>query len=112
VTLFDITHGERAGWQRQAATELAAILDAHPDLPVIAWTIGPAGATVVGRVHGLVCAGRVRDVFQMWRSALAFAEHNETASADGTAFLRASVTRNRVLLVLTATVFDDAGAPR
>jgi hypothetical protein len=106
VTLFEITQGQRAGWQRRAAAELAAILDAHRDLPAIAWTVGPAGATVVGCVHGLAGAGRVRDMFHTWRSALAFVEHGETVSVAGTAFLRASVTRNCVLLVLTATVFD------
>jgi hypothetical protein len=35
VTLFAITQAGRAGWQQQAARELAAILDVHRDLPII-----------------------------------------------------------------------------
>src|SRR5712691_4691026 len=34
------------------ATELAAILDAHQDLPVIAWPVGPAGPVLAGQVSG------------------------------------------------------------
>jgi hypothetical protein len=52
VTPFEITHGQRAGWQRRAAGELAAILDAHRDLPIIAWTLASAGSSVVGHVTG------------------------------------------------------------
>ena len=69
-----ITQADRARWQRQAAAELAAILDAHPGLPAIAWTVGPAGCVLAGRVNGLAPAGRVRDVFMpggrrwRWRS--------------------------------------------
>jgi hypothetical protein len=40
-----VIQADRARWQRQAAAaELAAILDAHPGLPAIAWTVGPAGS--------------------------------------------------------------------
>jgi hypothetical protein len=46
---FVITQAERARWQRQAAAELAAILDRHGDLPCIAWTVGPAGECWPGR---------------------------------------------------------------
>jgi hypothetical protein len=112
VTLSGITQTDRSGWQRRAAGELVRILDAHGDLPVIAWTVGPAGSTLVGQIHGLTSAGRARDLFRTWRSALAFVEHRETVGEDGTTFLRASVTRNHVLLVLTATAFDDVEAQR
>ena len=47
-----IGQAERAAWQR-AAAELAAILDAHDDLPLITWTVGPAGSVLARRVSGL-----------------------------------------------------------
>lgn len=43
MSLFEITWQERAWWQRRAAGELGSILDRHPDLPVIAWTVGRPG---------------------------------------------------------------------
>ncbi len=49
------TPAQRTG-ERRAAAELVAILTAHPDLPVIAWTVGPAGATLTGQVNGLAPA--------------------------------------------------------
>jgi hypothetical protein len=107
VTLFDITPGERAGWQRRAARELTAILDAHRDLPVIAWTVAPAGATLVGHVNGLDSAGKVREVFDIWRVALALPEHTETTSGLGAVYLRAVVERNQVRVGVTATVWDE-----
>jgi hypothetical protein len=39
-----VTQADRWGWQRKAVRGLADILDAHPDLPQIVWTIGPTGA--------------------------------------------------------------------
>ena len=65
-----IGQAERAAWQRRAAAELAAILDAHDDLPLITWTVGPAGSVLVGRVSGLGPAARVREVFTAWRKGL------------------------------------------
>jgi hypothetical protein len=61
-----ITQADRAGWQRRAAAELARILESHPDLPCITWTVGPAGSVVVGRVSGLAPACQVRQVFRAW----------------------------------------------
>ena len=55
-----ITQADRDRWQRQAARELAAILDAHPGLPLIAWTVGPSGGSLSGRViAGAGSPGRV-----------------------------------------------------
>ena len=45
-----ITQADRSRWQRRAAAELAAILDAHPDLPVIAWTVTASGGALSGQV--------------------------------------------------------------
>lgn len=107
MTLFPITQAERAGWQRRAAAELAAILHAHPDLPLIAWTVGPAGATLTGQIPGLAPAAQVRAGFEAWRAALVIGEHTETPSRSGVAHLRAATRHNRVRIGLAATVFDD-----
>ena len=106
-TMFPITQGEQASWQRRAAAVLAALLDTHRDLPAIAWTVGPAGAMLSGRVAGLGPAATVRAVFHDWRSALCLVEHSETVGGPGTCHLWAAASRDRVQLALTATVFDD-----
>lgn len=107
MTSFEITQGERAAWQRRAAAELAAILDAHRDLPLIAWTVGSAGANLVGHVNGLAPADTVRDVFDTWRVALTLDGPGERTSGGGTSHLYAVADRNRVRVGLTATVIDD-----
>ena len=104
MSLFEITQAERAGWQYRAARELAAILDAHRDLPVIGWSIGSAGAVVVGQVPGLAPRAQVRHVFDLWRAALMLTEHSECTFASGTTYLRAQDSRGRVRVTLTATV--------
>jgi hypothetical protein len=43
MTDFEVAQSEHAGWQRHAARQLTAILDAHSELPVIAWTVVSAG---------------------------------------------------------------------
>jgi hypothetical protein len=106
---LEITQAGRARWQRQAAGELARILDAHPQLPPIAWTVGPAGCVLAGRVSGLAPAGQVRDVFDAWRAALALAEDREQASGGGTVFLHAAARRDGVKVRLIATVFNELG---
>lgn len=100
---------EQARWQRRAAAELAAILAAHPDLPCIGWTVGPAAAVVVGQVSGLAPACRVRLVFTAWRLALGLDEHREHRGSSGTAWLHAAARRREVTVRLTATVFEDEG---
>jgi hypothetical protein len=109
VTGSPITHAEQAGWQRRAASVLAAILDAHRGLPVIAWTVAPAGSALLGQVNSLASADEVRHRFHAWRAALGLSEHSETACAGQTARLRAWGYRNRVRVVLVASVFDDGG---
>jgi hypothetical protein len=106
VTLFEITHGERAAWQRLAGNELAAILRTHRDLPIIAWTVGSAGATLVGQVNALAPAAEVRAAFEAWRAALMLPERVEVSS-PGSVYLRAMADRNRVHVGLTAAVLDD-----
>jgi hypothetical protein len=102
---LEIIQADRSRWQRQAAGELARILDAHPGLPAIAWTVGPAGCVLAGRVNGLAPAGQVRDVFDAWRAALALGEHREDQLGGGTTWLHAAARRHQVRVRLTATVF-------
>jgi hypothetical protein len=102
-----ISQGERALWQRRAAAELAAILGAHQDLPVIAWTVGPAGAVLAGRVSGLAPAARVREVFGAWRLALALEDYREYRSGAGIVWLCAASRRHQVKVRLTANVFES-----
>lgn len=109
MTAAGISQGERAGWQRRAAAELGRILAAHPDLPCISWTVGPAGSAVVGQVSGLAPPGQVRQVFQAWRLALELEECREQGMSGGTARLHAAARRPGARVRLTATVFpgDD-----
>jgi hypothetical protein len=102
---LEIIQADRARWQRQAAGELAAILDAHPGLPAIAWTAGPAGCVLAGRVNGLARAGQVRDVSGAWRAALALAEYRGHQLGGGTTWLHAAARRHQVRAGLTAAVF-------
>ena len=100
-----IAQADRARWQRQAAGELARILDAHPELPAIAWTVGPAGSVLAGRVNGLAPAAQVRETFSAWHAALALEESREHQLGGGTTWLRAAARRRDVRVRLTATVF-------
>jgi hypothetical protein len=107
VSVFAITQAERAGWQRRAARELAAMLDVHRDLPIIGWTIGTAGATLVGHVSGLASSGQVRRVFDTWRTALRLTEYRECTFAGGITYLSAGASCDRARVRLTATVMAD-----
>lgn len=104
---WEIAQADRSVWQRQAAGELARILDAHPELPAIAWTVGPAGCVLAGRVGGLDPSRQVRDVFTAWQAALGLRDYREQADGGGSVFLRAAARRRGVQVRLIATVFDD-----
>ena len=103
---WEITQDDSARWQRQAAAELAAILDACRDLPCIAWTVGPAGRVLAGRVNGLAPAARVLETFRAWQAALALGETREDQLGGGATWLHAAARRHHVTVRLTATVFD------
>jgi hypothetical protein len=105
-----IAQADRASWQRQAAAELARILDGHPELPCIAWTVGPARPVLVGRVSGLAPAPQVRRVFAAWRQALGLGECREQPGAGGTSRLHAADRSSGVTVRLTATVFEQEDA--
>jgi hypothetical protein len=107
--LFPITQGERSWWQRRAAAELVAILDAHRDLTPVAWTLGRDGSTLVGRVDVTGPPEHVRAVFHDWRSVLtpAEAQYSETVCGSGACYLRVVAWRDRVRVAVTATIYDD-----
>jgi len=102
-----ITQADRAWWQQRAAAELGSILHQNPELPCIAWTVGPAGPLLAGHVNGLAPAARVRAVFDTWRRALVLEDYREHQGGGGTAFLHAAADRNQVKIRLTATVIGD-----
>ena len=77
-----ITQAGRARWQQRAASELAAILAAHPDLPVIAWTVTASGGALSGQV--LAPAEGRRGLFGQWQRALGLDDATEIPSATGT----------------------------
>ena len=101
-----ITQADRSRWQQRAAAELAAILAAHPGIPVIAWTVTASGGALSGQVLA-PAAGR-RALFGQWRQALGLDEVTEIPSAGGTpVYLHARGVRGGVTVSVTATVFDD-----
>jgi hypothetical protein len=107
VSSSRISQAEQAAWQRRATAELATILDAHADLPLITWTVGPAGSVLVGQVSGLASSAPVREVFTAWRKGLVLEDEREDRMSGGTAWLHAAARRHDVTVRLTATVFDD-----
>jgi hypothetical protein len=107
---WEITLADRARWQREAVRELAAVLDAHDNLPVIAWTVTAAGGGLSGRISGLAPAASVRAAFTAWQQALGLDDVTETAPAGGTAgWLRARAWRSGVRVTVTAAVFTPGG---
>ncbi len=106
VTAFEITHAERAGWQRRAAAELARLLAAHRDLPVIAWTVAPAGATLTGQIGGLARRRRCGPVRRLAGGAGA-RRAREAPLRPGVDLPARGGRRNRVRVRLAATVCDE-----
>jgi hypothetical protein len=101
---------DRASWQRQAAAELARILEGHPELPCIAWTVGPASSVLIGRVSWVGSAPQVLQAFAAWRRALGLGECREQPGGGGTSRLHAAGRSGGVTVRLTATVFEQEEA--
>jgi hypothetical protein len=113
VTALKITQAERSGWQRRAAATLVRLLDEHRELPVIAWTVGPAGPVLVGRVNGLQHSATARAVFDTWTAALALDERREHTHLTLT-YLSAQTRCGSVTIVLQADLIlrdEDGGRP-
>jgi hypothetical protein len=109
--VLQVTQAGRAGWQRRAAAELCRILDDCAALPPIAWTVGPAGCLLAGRINGLAPSVQVRAAFTAWLAALALADYREQPGGGGTVHLHATARRGEVTVRVTATVFE-AGEDR
>jgi hypothetical protein len=112
VSFLDITQADHYIWQRRAAAALVRLLDEHRDLPVITWTVGPAGSVLVGRVNGLQPAAMARAVFDAWTAALALSQRRERTDLAPT-HLSAQARRDSVTVVLLADlILDDEDGDR
>jgi hypothetical protein len=101
-----ITQADRSRWQQRAAAELAVILAAHPDLPLLAWTVTAAAGGLSGQV--LVPAEGRRELFGQWQRALALEEAAEIPSGIGMpVYLHARGVRGGVTVSIAAAAFDD-----
>ena len=102
-----ITQADRSRWQRQAALELAAILADCGELPLLSWTVIPAGPLLEARLAWPAPAGHVRAVLAAWREALRLEDYREWAGG-GTTRLRAAGRRGGVRVRIFASVFEEA----
>jgi hypothetical protein len=98
---------QQASAQRRTAATLAVILDEHRGLPLIVWTVGTTGASLVGHVNAIRPAAAARAAFDAWCAALAVTERVYTASSLGGVQLWASVDAGRVRVSITAAMFGD-----
>ena len=102
---------DRLAWQRGALLILDSLLKASikTDLPVISWTIGNAGANLVGRASGYPEQDRRAEI-TAWADHLGItlAEHRH---ASGLVNLTGKTERRqggaRATIVLTAEWFTD-----
>ena len=101
-----ITQADRSRWQQRAAAELSAILAAHPDLPLLAWTVAASAGGLSGQI--LVPDADRRGLFGLWRQALGLEEATEVPSGTGMpVYLHARGVRSGVTVSIAAAVFDD-----
>lgn len=103
-----VTHADQARWQLQAARELAAILGDFSDLPLLVWTVAPAGALLEARLVGPAPAGQARGVLAAWREALGLEDYREWPGGGGTTRLHAKGRRGEVRVRIFASVFEEA----
>jgi hypothetical protein len=102
-----ITHADQARWQVQAARELAVILSDFGDLPLLAWTVIPAGPLLEARLIGPVPPTLARGMLATWREALGLADYREWPGGGGTTRLHAKGLRGEVRVRVLASVFED-----
>lgn len=104
-----VTQADRKRWQRDAVRELAAILDAHPGLPLIAWAVGQSGGVLSGRIAGPVPGAGPRAAFTAWQQALGLEDVLEVPAADGgcAVWLGASARRGSVRVTVTAVAAGE-----
>ncbi len=98
---------QQASAQRRAAARLAGILDEHRGLPLVVWTVGMTGASLVGHVNAIRPAAAARAAFDAWCAALAVTDRVQAACSLGGAQLWASVDVGGVRVSITAAMFGD-----
>ena len=101
-----VTQADRERWQYQAALALAAILGDCGGLPLITWTVAPAGLVLSARVPGPAPAGQVRAALAAWREALGLEDYREWPGG-GTIYLHAAGTRGEVRIRISAHVLEE-----
>ena len=101
-----VTQADRARWQHQAALALGAILGDCGGLPLLTWTVAPAGLVLSARVPGPAPAGQVRDTLAAWREALDLEDYREWPGG-GTTRLHAAGMRGEVRVRISASVFEE-----
>jgi hypothetical protein len=104
-------------WRRQRETlrALGEIIDAHPDLPAITWTVSWLGG-VTGDIIGLGKAPEeTRAIFTVWQKALRLEHVKEAPIRDtGIVALSGHTYRSTVRVALTARAYyplPDDGEP-
>ena len=102
------SHADQARWQLQAATGLAAILGGFGDLPLLVWTVVPAGPLLAAKLTGPAPAGQARAALAAWRQALDLEDYREWPGGGGTTRLHAAGMRGEVRVRISAAVFEDA----
>jgi hypothetical protein len=102
-----VTHADHARWQLQAARELAVILGDFASLPLLTWTVIPAGPLLEARLAGPAPAGEVRARVAAWREALGLEHYREWPGGGGTTRLHAKGLRGEVRIRIHASVFEE-----
>jgi hypothetical protein len=112
-----VTQADRWQWQRRAVRALAAILDAHPELPAITWTLASTGG-LAGQVNGIgVPPEEARATFSAWQQALRLGNVKEGPIRDtGVISLSGHGYHGTVRVGLIARVYcplpdDEAALP-
>jgi hypothetical protein len=103
-----ITQADHARWQLQAARELTLILSGCGDLPLLSWTVIPAGPLLEARLTGPAPVGQVRAALAAWREALGLEDYREWPGGGGTTRLHASGRHGEVRVRIFAYVFEEA----
>ncbi len=75
-----VSEADRARWLRRSARALAVVLDSHPNLPVIAWTVTPVG--ISARVHVVTNAQAALNDFTAWTTALGLHQRRHHSPTD------------------------------
>lgn len=101
------TQAEQAAWQRRAAHTLTTILREHPHLPVIAWTITPAGAALTARVTTPGDPHHSQRIFTAWATTLHLTERRTRHPGDIFTRLSAHGHLDGTRINLSATTSND-----